>query len=356
MGQANQFGLALQPVDEDGKTQQKVAADAADVFLPLTDGSLGPTIATLEHVAMEGDRFPQRQKRGGRQFGGPANGGFRPLSTGVILAMLLGEPTTTTLQAGVYQHVFNPKTAGKHPMPATAWTIQNDIYEESGDTADKLVDEYIGTMVNEMAWNVEGNNYLLFTSALQALRNLEDVAAPVSTLDQTDLWSFDEVGMEIAVPTAPGGSTYGAYTPFEIYSWGFSYSNNLQGGDRFPVGSKEAVRLRPSNVESTIDMTVAQDLQEQHRKAISDYPDLVRVRLSAIGKQIYEGTTDLFESLTATFMGVEYRTGERPLTAADVWEDLEVSAGVVKDGSGGYLTITLVNTHDGSYYHAPEPA
>jgi len=238
-------------------------------------------------------------------------------------------------------------------MPATAWTIQNDIYEETGVTADKLVDEYIGTMVNEMSWNVEGNNYLLFTSALQALRNLEDVAAPVATLDQTDLWSFDEVGAEIAVPTTPGGSTYGAYTPFAMYSWGFSYSNNLTGGDRFPVGSKEAVKLRPGNVESTIDMTVAEDLQEQHRKAISDYPDLVRMRLSAVGKQIYEGTTDLFESITATFMGIEYRTGERPLTAADIWEDLEVNAGVVKDGSGGYLTVTLVNTHDGSYYHAP---
>lgn len=346
MGRANQVGLGLQPAGA-----QKVAATGPAVFLPLTSAGLDPTIATLEHQAMEGDRFPSRQKRGGRSYAGTTEGAIRPNSTGILFSMAWGTPVTTELEAGlVYQHVWNPKAAGKRPMPATAWLIQNDIYEETGNTADKVVDEYVGVMLNELSFTLEGNDYFLFSGGNIAIRNIEDPTAPVSTLDDTVQWSYDEVGAEISIPSVSAG----AYAPFAIYNFGMTYGNDLQGADRFQIGSKEIVKLRPGNVEATTEFAAAENLEPHYRRAIADFPELVKLRLTATGKQIFEGTTDQFEKMIIDLKAIEYTSGGRPMTATDIWEDVEVGGRIIKDSSGGFFTVTIVNEHDGSDY-APVP-
>lgn len=352
MGRANQVGVGLQP---DG--EQKVAAAGPSMFLPLTTAGMDADISVLEHVAMEGDRFPSRGKRGGRAYGGDFEGGIRPVSTGILFTMAFGEPVSSvqpdaTNAPTVYRHTWRPKAAGKRPMPATSWLINNDIYEDTGNAADKVVDEYIGTMLNELAWNTEGDEYLLFTGGMMAIRNLEDVAAPVSTLDQTELWSFDEVGAEISVPSIAAG----AYAPVALYSWEFNYSNDFQGGDRFQLGSKEIVRLRPGNVESTITAAFAEDLEAHYRRAIADQPELVKLRFNAKGRLLYDAVlaaNDLYESLSIEFSALEYTSGGRPMEADSIWEDTEVEANVVKDGSGNFLEVVLTNEHNGSDYVAP---
>jgi hypothetical protein len=229
-------------------------------------------------------------------------------------------------------------------MPATAWLLQNDIYDQTGNTADKVVDEYIGTMLNEVAFNLEGNDYVLFTSGNMAIRNLEDVAAPVATLDESVHWSYDEVGAEISVPSISAG----AYQPFAIYNFGMSYSNNLQGADRFQIGSKEIVALRPGNRDSTVSFAAAENLESHYRRAIADFPELVKLRLTAEGAEI---GTDIFESLIIDLKAIEYGgDGGRPMTANDIWEDVEVEGRIIKDDSGGYFTVTLINEHDGTDY------
>lgn len=356
MSRADYVGGALNPGGA-----QKVAPTGPNTFWPLTSEGIEPTVATLEHNATEGDRFPSRQKRGGRSYAGPLEGGQRPISFGTLLTMTFGEPVSSTEvdavnAPGVFKHIWNPKAAGKRPMPATIWTVNQDVYMETGDINDQIVDEYIGAMVNEMAWTLEANNYLLYSAGIQAIRNLENVAAPVATMDDTDLWSFDEIAAEISVPSINAG----AFADFPIYAWNMSYGNALAGGDRFRIGSTEIVKLRPGNVEGTVGFTVAENLDVHYRRAIAQEPELVSIRLTANGRQFWDGGADptaaIHESLMVEIAGAEYTSGNIPINADETLEDVEVEANMVKDTSGAYLTVELVNEHDGSTYVAPAAA
>jgi hypothetical protein len=351
MSRADAVALALQP---DGL--QKTVAPAATTFPPVTSEGIEPDVAVLEHNATEGDRFPRRQKRGGRAYGGDIEGGLRPDSMGLLLTMAFGEPVTTqpdvTNAATVYRHTWNPKAAGKRPMPATVWTINNDVYQDTGVIGDVIVDQYIGAMMNEFAWTIEANDYLLYTASLFAIRNVPDVVAPAVTMDDTELWSFEEIGAEISVPSIAAG----AYQDFPIYDWNMSYGNGLTGNDRFRIGSTEIVRLRPGNVEATVGFTAAEELEAHYRRAIAQEPELVKIRLNALGRLFYDAplaANDLYESLSVEIKAAEYTSGNIPISADDTLEDLEVEANMVKDDAGDFLSVILTNEDDGTSYVAP---
>ena len=347
MGKVDSFGLGLQPNGD-----QKTAAAGPTLFPPVTAEGIEADIARLEHEATIGSRAPERQKRGGKAYGGDVEGGCRPLSFGGLLTMAYGEPVSSTQPDAVnaptvYRHIWNPLAAGKKPMPATLWTVNAD------DPDEIIVDEYVGAMMDELAWTIEANDYLLYTATIAAIRQIEGGVAPVATRDSTELWSFDEIGAEIAIPSINAG----AYQPVALYDWGHSYGNQLSGGDRFQIGSKEAVKLRPGNIAATVTATFAEDLESHYRRALADFPELVKMRLNAIGRELYDGgavpANALYESLSVEFMGLEYNSGNVPINASEPLEDIEVEANCVIDGSGNLLTITLTNEHDGSKYRAP---
>lgn len=347
MGRVDIFGAALQP---DGA--QKTTATAATVFPPVTSESMEATLATLEHIATIGTRAPERQKRGGRSYAGSIEGGVRPLSAGVLFTMAFGEPVSSvqpdaTGAPTVYKHTWNPIAASKNPMPATFWTVNAD------DPDEVIVDKYVGAMVDELAFSIEANDYLLFTAAIQAIRQVGGGSAPVATRDTTELWSFDEIGAEISIPSVSSG----AYAPIALYAWNMSFGNSLAGGDRFQLGSKEIVKLRPGNIVATIGFTAAEEIEYHYRQAIADLPELVKIKLSAIGKELYDGGGDpldaLHEALTLEFKAIEYSSGNVAIDASEPLEDIEVEGNCVIDGSGNLLTVELTNTHDGSKYLAP---
>lgn len=346
MGKVDGVGIALQP-----NKAQKVTATAPTVFPPLTSEGIEPTINQLEHEATIGTRAPERQKRGGRSYGGDLEGGARPVSFGTLLTMAYGEPVTTQPNATdaptVYQHVWNPLAAGKNPVPGTIWTINQD------DPDEIIVDKYIGAMVDELAWTIEAEDYLLFTATIIAIRNVEGGVAPVITRDTTQLWSFDEIGAEISVPSISAG----AWTPIALYDWNHSYGNQLSGGDRFQIGSKEIVKLRPGNIAATVGFTAAEELEAHYRRAIADEPELVKMRMSAVGRELWDGDATpanaLYESLSIELKALEYTSGNIAIDASEPLEDIEVEANAVIDGSGNLLTITLVNEHSGAKYLAP---
>ena len=337
MGRVDSVGVALQP-----NGQQKVAPSAgAAVFPPLTSEGIEPTIARLEHSATIGSRAPEKQKRGGRSYGGTLEGGVRPNSVGTLFTMAFGEPvSSTSVGTGVWRHIWNPVAANKNPMPAYIWTVNAD------DPDEIIVDEYMGAMIDELAFTIEPNDYLLFTATIQAIRNIEGGTAPVATRDITELWSFDEVGAEISVPSISAG----AWAPIALFGWNFSYGNSLAGGDRFPLGSKEIVRLRPGNINSTVGFTAAEAIESHYRRAIADNPELVRMRLNAKGRSLGGGN---FESLALEFKAIEYNSGNVAINAEETLEDIEIEGNAVLDGTGQLLTITLTNQHDGTKYRAP---
>lgn len=350
MSKADFVGVALNP----GK-EQKVAPDGPTVFPPLTSEGIEPDIAVLEHVATIGTRAPERQKRGGRAYAGDLEGGARPHSLGVLLTMAFGEPVTTQPDATnaptVYRHRWNPLAVGAAPVAGTVWTVNVD--EDPADPAVWIVDEYMAVGLNEFAMNVEQNDYLLFTAGIAALRNVEGGVPPVAVRDSTELWSFDEVGAEISIPSVSAG----AYQDIALYSFGTTYSNAMTGQDQFRLGSKEPVRWRPGNIESTVSFTAAEEIEAHYRRAIADRPELVRMRLTANGQELYGGGADpltaLYESLSVEFKGMEYTTGNVPIDAGETMESIEVEANVVMNNAGELLEFVLINTHDGEFYMAP---
>jgi hypothetical protein len=398
MGKVDGVGVALQP-----GAAQKTTATAPAVFPPLTSEGIEPTINQLEHEATIGTRAPEQQKRGGRSYGGDLEGGARPVSFGVLLSMAYGEPvsstavgeafqattamvldevvfgsgymhkvttagttagaaptwpteegdtvtsgtvTFTTLGPQAYTHIWNPLAADRNPLPATIWTINQD------DPDEIIVDKYIGAMIDELAWSIEAEDYLLFTATIVAIRNVENESAPVITRDTTALWSFDEIGAEISVPSISAG----AWAPIALYDWNHSYGNQLSGGDRFQIGSKEIVRLRPGNIASTVGFTAAEELESHYRRAIADEPELVKMRMNARGRQLVDtvsALTDVYESLSIEFNALEYTSGNIAIDASEPLEDIEIEANAVIDNTGNLLTVTLVNEHDGSDYEIP---
>lgn len=347
MGKVDFVGVGLNPGGA-----QKTAPTGPTVFPPLTSEGIEPDITALEHEATIGTRAPERQKRGGRAYGGDLEGGARPVSFGVLLSMAYGEPTSSvqpdaTGAPTVYKHTWNPLAAGSEPMPATVWTVNQD------DPDDIVVDEYIGAMIDELAWSVEANDYLLFTATIAAIKNIGGGTAPVATRDASALWSFDEIGAQISVPTIASG----AYQDIALYDWAHSYGNQLAGGDRFQLGSKEIVKLRPGNIESTVTFTAAEDLQLHYRRAIADLPELVKMKLIAKGRELWDGGADpldaLYETLSIEFKAIEYTSGNIAIDASEPLEDIEVEGNCVIDGSGNLLTIELTNEHDGTKYNAP---
>lgn len=346
MGQVDAVGLALNP----GKAQ-KVTATAPTVFPPLTSEGIEPDIATLEHRATIGTRAPERQKRGGRSYAGSLEGGVRPISMGVLFTLAFGEPVSSTQPdatnaATVYRHVWNPIASGKRPVPGTIWTINQD------DPDEIIVDKYIGVGLNELAFTIEQNDYLLFTADVVALRNVEGGSAPAITRDSSALWSFDEVGAQISIPSISSGT----YQDIALYAWNLAYSNDLQGADQFALGSKEAVKWREGNISSTVGFTAAEDIESHYRRSIADTPELVKIKLFAKGRQLYDAvlsTNDLYESLEVEFKAIEYYTGNVAIDAENPLQDIEIEGTSILDGSGNLMTVTLTNEHDGSDYLAP---
>lgn len=345
MGRVDSVGIALQPAAE-----QKTAASGPVVFPPLTSESIEPNVTTLEHIATIGSRAPERSKRGGRSFAGNLEGGIRPLSFGTLLSMAWGSPTTTQPNAAqaptVYRHTWNPVAAGKNPLPATVWTVNAD------DPDEIVVDEYIGAMINELAWNLEGNDYLLFTAGIQAIRNIEAGVAPVATRDSSELWSSEEIKAEISVPSISAG----AYAEIALYAWNFAYTNNLTGGDRYRIGSSEIVRLRPGNIGVTVGFTAAEELESHYRRAIARQPELVKMRLTANGRLLYDDANplnDLYEAIQIEVKAIEYTSGNIAISADTPLEDLPVEGNGVLDSGGALLSVILTNTHDGTNYQLP---
>lgn len=355
MSREEYVGVALNP----GGVQKGVATGPT-VFPPVTSEGIEADIATLEHNATIGTRAPERQKRGGRSFAGPLEGGARPLSFGVLLTMALGEPVSSvqpdvTNAPTVWRHTWNPLAANRRPMPGSLWTVNIDEEaEEASPGSGLIVDEYRAVVLDELAFNCESDNYLLFTAAMLALINIEGGVAPVATRDATELWSFDEVAAEISVPSINAG----AYSDFAIYNFSFTYANQHTGADRRRLGTKVAHRLRKGNIEPTVAFEVAEDLESHYRRALADYPELVKVKLNAVGRELYDGggtpASALYESLSLDLKAIEYTgPGGVGISAEDPLEGVPVEGRAVIDSGGALMNIVLTNEHDGDFYRAP---
>jgi len=97
---------------------------------------------------------------------GSISGKARDKSIGVILASVLGMPTTTTVEAGVYKHVF--KMQNDNTNPSLTVEVKNPNEQLA----------YVLAMVNSLTLSAEVGGYVEFEGALTAKKGVTSSNTP----------------------------------------------------------------------------------------------------------------------------------------------------------------------------------
>lgn len=376
----------------------KTPATAAAFFPPVSTEGMAISREDLEYDETLGSRAPSAREYGGRLYEGDIEGAARPNSFPPFLSMFLGSPTSTdqigaaiarttpyvlgelhpsgarlyeattagttagaapgslgTTTAGqtvtdgtavwtdvgpsagaaVYKHVWDPTAAGKRPMPATLWTVNDDVVPA-------IVDKFVGAVGNELSLEVEANGYLVFTAGLLAAVLDQTASAPSATRDTTKKWAFHQLSAQISVAGA-------ALEPIKLTAFSMSYNNNLVD-DLFVLGSTEVEDLPPGNIESEVGMTSASDIPDHYRRALKDTPEDVRLVLKASGARILAAGTHAY-SIEIDLKRLQYTEAPVEIDASETLRGVEITAVPVFDETtSGLVTVTVENNQTGAAY------
>lgn len=335
MSRADFVGIKLQKT---GTPPLKTAATAPPSFFPAVTGfNAVPDRAVLDISETMGNRLPSAQDFGTKKFTGEMSGAARPDSFPVILSMFLGSPTTTTPTGGTTskQHVYG---AGS-PTPATIWAARND-------PTPSIEDKLIGALGNELAFNVEVDDYLLYTASLLGYDMIANPDTLTNTPDVTKKWPFHQVTAQLKV----GG---GSLQAVPLKSFGYSYNNNLID-DQGVLGSTKLDDIPLGNVETNVSFTVnpstATDLRlvDHYRRALQDNPTDCQLLITA--QAATELETGIYPSLVIDLKRVHYREAPAPIDGGETLRDLQVTASAVQDDAGVLQAITVINSNAGANY------
>lgn len=352
MSKKDVFGAALSPNGD-----IDAIATAAALFPPITSEGFEPNINEMELVHTDGSgRAPSPTKRGGRYWQGPAEGACLPATFPIFLTGAMGDPVTTQPDAtnapSVYKHTYDPKAPGKKPRPMNLWTVIKDV-EDFGETA--ILDKYIGALVNELAINVEANNYARF-SAGYLIKKLADSmgAEPTATRDTTSPWSFSEVLVELAV----NSQLDSALTPHKVLTFSSNFGNNINA-DNFGLGSIYPLLFGIGNIAYQVEFTAGEAIGAHYRRFLQVAPEQVRLRLTARGRQIGTAgaapnpTTPLYEELQIDIRRLEYTNANTAINASETLQGVPITARGVVDTGGEFLTVSVQNENNGTLYRPP---
>lgn len=327
-----------------GALKTPLAPNATNILSPpVSSEGIGLEREDMDIDETLGSRAPSAREYGGRIFEGDIEGAGRPNSLGLFLSMMFGAPVTTVVSpAGadpvtdpaVYRHTWNPTAAGKSPLPASIWTVNNDV-------SPAIIDKYVGAKGNELSLEVEANGYLTFTMGVAAYLLDQTSAEPTGVpQDLTKKWAFHQVKAFLAVAGGAEGSV-------GLMDFGFDYSNNLVT-DQFVLGSKEVENMPEGNIEPEVSFTPASDIQGHYRRSLLDTPEDVALRLLAEGPVI-KGT--FRNTLELQLARLQYTEAPVDIDAGETLSGVEVTAiPVINESDNSFMTISITNGNNGNNY------
>lgn len=318
------------------------AATTAVFSPPVTEEDISIDREELDIDETLGTRAPGPREYGGRVFSGGINGAARPTSIGLILTSFFGPPVSTqpasVASPTVWRHVWDP--VATVPAPISIWTVNNDATLPA-----PIVDKFVGALGNELALNCEANNYLLFEAGYLARLLDISASAPATGRDTTRKWPFHQVTAQISVPSVSAG----AYQNVPLRDFGLSYNNNVEG-DQFVLGSVNVDSLPIGDIDCEVTITPTVDIAAHYRRALADTPELVKVKISAVGGTIEDAFKFQFDLEVHAL-----ETAEAPvdIDGGETLRDVEVTLrSVLDDSTNKLITPTLTNSHDGTGYVA----
>ena len=116
MSRESQYGVFRQPT----------------LYLPFISESLSESIETLFSESLQRTLVPLHLAQGSREVTGELNFDLYPNALGWFLTLALGEPSTTEVAAGIYQHEFRMSLEdweGGAPLPSASFEIYKDLEE-----------------------------------------------------------------------------------------------------------------------------------------------------------------------------------------------------------------------------------
>lgn len=330
MSQKDSVGVALQ---EDISTP----STTMDYWPPVTAENLDVTRDEMKLDEAFGVRAPADTELGGKSVAGKVEGAVRPTSIGAFLSACFGEPDTTLLSAGVYQHVWDAVGAGMVPLPLSIMSV-------NGDVTPAIVELYKGCMLNTLELSAATKDYMMMAADFLGLGIDTSQSAPSVTRDGSAKFRWDQLGATLAVDGA-------AAAPIKISEFGFTYGNGIELDDP-AFGETNPTGATPGDVEVGCTFTANETLGAHRTRALLDTPENCRLVLTATGAHI--GVTSVHTSLAIDIARLRYTSVPVDISGKEILKNVKVTCrGSLDETLSKLVTITLVNGEDGSKYVAP---
>jgi hypothetical protein len=283
-----------------------------------------------------GVRAPSDTELGGKSVAGKVEGAVRPTSIGAFLSACFGEPDTTTLSAGVYQHVWDAVAVGAGPLPMSIMSV-------NGDVTPPIVELYEGCMLNTLDLSCATKDYMMMAAEFLGLGIDTSQPAPTVTRDGSSKFRWDQVAAELGVD---GDSP----DPVKISEFGFTYGNGIEL-DEAALGETNPTGATEGDVEVGATFTVMEDLGAHRTRALLDEPENCQLVLTATGPHI--GVTSVHTSLEIDIARLRYTKVPIDISGKEILKNVKVECrGSLDETLTKLVTITLVNGEDGTKYLA----
>jgi hypothetical protein len=298
-------------VDSVGIAKQATAGTAQttmEYFVPVESAEVAFNRETMEVEETVGHRFPTDIDYGTQFFEGTMSGRARAGSFPRVISAFLGAPTTSTVVAGAYQHLFDPAAANKAP-------VRHSILFNRTDPDPAITDLVYDAFGNSLTVSVGVNEFLGFEAGFVGISNNDTRPEPTVTLDTTPRFSFDEFVAYITIGT-------GSETAIPISGFSLTYSNNFET-DNFVLGQRTLYTLNEGNANAEVSFTPKTALATHYRRALLSDPENVKIRLVATGAMVTGSTPYSFE---VTVPRMHYLSAPAPISAADRLTGIDVTA------------------------------
>lgn len=327
MSRVDSIGIASQ-AGASGTYWMGTKKTTMDYFVPVESASPGPAFEEMTVDETIGSRFPTDQEVGGIHYEPEFAGKVRAPNLPRLLAPFMGDPVSTLVTAGVYNHVQDVVLAPAIPHAAS-------ILMNRTDPNPAITDLFWDCLGNELHLSCDSNDWLSFEAHYVA-KSLDDTQAePTVIQDLTKKFAFYNLCAFVSIPSIAAG----VEQPVAISDFEITWNGNI-ATDVWALCNRGLYAVSPGNVDVEVKFTALQDHALWYRRAFMTSPEQVKLRLLAQGPII--SGTDKYEIEVTVFRGIESEV-EADIDAGNVLTGIPVTMKASLDAAGKFITVRTKN-------------
>lgn len=295
-------------------------------WIPFLSDGVGVSKEPLTSQNMAGYYDEGDDYEGVNTADGDLSAEAEPVPLGMVLAAVLGRPTTTVLETGVYQHVFKPRQDDFDRYWANVPVTMHKHLGDPGSAS--LFYDLVGGTLN---LSVSNGEFLQATVGFVGGKETQQAAVSAS-YTRGKRWTWDATSAQV------GGAAIE-----EMTEVAFSVNEQLEAQHTLK-NQKTPSRVKRTGMRTIeVSGTLKFETQDEYQqfKAQSERELVAH----------FQGATEIssgyYETLTITAPAFRYRELRPVADGAGPIEPSFTGAAKYHAGSGTALEITLVNTQAG---------